>query len=116
VLAGRAYVLPEGDAPLALPADVLVQRVPLEQGLFLVAVGPPAEIAALDQALAARKARTIALPADLPAESEALDRYLESRRGGIAEREQSARGELDALCRQHGLRPRSASSRSPPGW
>jgi len=30
--------------------------------------GPPAEIAALDQALAARKARTIALPADLPAD------------------------------------------------
>jgi len=103
VLAGRAYVLPEGDAPQALPPDVLVQRVPLEQGLFLVAVGPPAEIATLDQALAARKARTIALPADLPADPAALDRYLKARRDDIARREQAARGELEQLCRQHGL-------------
>jgi hypothetical protein len=103
VLAGRAYVLPEGDAPQALPPDVLVQRVPLEHGLFMVAVGPPAEIAALDQVLAARKARTIALPADLPADPEALDRYLAARRNDITQREQAARGELDQLCRQHGL-------------
>jgi len=94
VLTGRVYVLPEGGPPQAMPPSVLVQRVSLDDGLFLLAVGSPEDIEPLDQALAARKARTIALPDDLPGEPQALARHLEERQAGIATRERAAREEL----------------------
>jgi len=103
VLTGRVYVLPEGGPPQAMPPSVLVQRVSLDDGLFLLAVGSPEDIEPLDQALAARKARTIALPDDLPGEPQALARHLEERQAGIATRERAARDELEVLCRQQGL-------------
>ena len=103
VLAGRAYVLGDGGPPQALPPNVLLQRVPVDGRLFLLAVGPTDEIAALDQALAARKARFVALPADLPADPAALGEHLRSRRASIESRERAARAELDALSVQHGV-------------
>jgi V/A-type H+-transporting ATPase subunit I len=103
VLAGRAYLLPEGGPPQALPPNVLMQRVTLDARLFLLAVGPTDEIAVLDQALAARKARVIPLPDDLPADPVELGRHLEARRAAIAGRQQSARAELDALSGQQGI-------------
>ncbi|MCM2312500.1 MAG: hypothetical protein NDI84_13955, partial [Steroidobacteraceae bacterium] len=103
VLAGRAYLLPEGGPPHALPPNVLLQRVPVGERLFLLAVGPQDEIALLDQALAARKARLIPLPDDLPSDQAALGAHLEARRSAIVTREQSARAELAALSEQHGI-------------
>jgi len=103
VLAGRAYLLPEGGPPQALPPNVLMQRALLDSRLFLLAVGPTEEIAALDQALAARKARVIPLPDDLPADSAELGRHLESRRASIEARGKAARAELDALSEQQGI-------------
>jgi len=103
VLAGRAYLLPEGGPPQALPPNVLLQRAPLEEKMFLLAVGPLEEITALDQALAARKARTIPLPDDLPADAADLGRHLAARKSALEERERSARAELDALSEQHGI-------------
>jgi V/A-type H+-transporting ATPase subunit I len=103
VLAGRAYLLTEGGPPQALPPNVLLQRVAVDERLFLLAIGPVEEIAALDQSLAARKARVIPLPDDLPADAADLRSHLESRRAAIAAREQAARGELDALNEQHGM-------------
>jgi V/A-type H+-transporting ATPase subunit I len=103
VLAGRAYLLPEGGPPQAIPPQVLLQRVPLDERLFLLAVGPADEIALLDQALAARKARVIPLPSDLPADPPALGAHLEARKAGIVRREQAARAALDALNGQHGI-------------
>ncbi len=103
VLAGRAYLLAEGGAPQALPANVLLQRVAMDEREFLVAVGPTEDIAALDQALAARKAHVIPLPDDLPADPDAMKAHLERRCAEIATRERSARAELDALAREHGL-------------
>jgi len=103
VLAGRAYLLPEGGPPQALPPNVLLQRVALDDRLFLLAVGPADEIAVFDQALAARKARVIPLPADLPADPSALGADLEARKAAIAGREQAARAALDALSEQRGI-------------
>jgi V/A-type H+-transporting ATPase subunit I len=103
VLAGRACVLAEGGPPQALPPNVLLQKVPVAGKVFLLAVGPTDEIAALDQALAARKARFIPLPAGLPADPAALGEHLRSRRAGIEAREAAARAELDALSAQHGV-------------
>ena len=103
VLAGRAYLLTDGGPPQALPQNVLLQRVPFDERLFVLAVGPVEEITTLDQALAARKARTIALPDDLPADPAALRRHLEAQGAAIAAREQAARSALDALHQQHDL-------------
>jgi V/A-type H+-transporting ATPase subunit I len=103
VLAGRAYLLPDAGLPQALPTSVLLQRVPCDERLYLLAVGPAEDVAALDQALAARKARTIPLPEDLPAEPAAITRHLESKRVAIAEREQAARADLEALGRERGI-------------
>ena len=117
VLAGRAYLLADGGLPQALPTNVLLQRVPYDERLFLLAVGPAEDIATLDQALAARKARAIALPDDLPAEPSAIARYLESRRAAIAAaragRPRRARG---AGSRARRRRRRSASWRWRRGW
>jgi V/A-type H+-transporting ATPase subunit I len=96
-------VLAEGGPPQALPPNVLLQKVPVDGRLFLLAVGPSEEIAALDQALAARKARFIPLPADLPADPAKLGGHLQSRRAAIEAREAAARAELDALSAQHGV-------------
>jgi V/A-type H+-transporting ATPase subunit I len=60
-------------------------------------------VAALDQALAARKARSIALPDDLPEDPASVAGSLEAHRAAIAAREQSARAELEAHGREHGL-------------
>jgi V/A-type H+-transporting ATPase subunit I len=103
VLAGRAYLLADGGPPQALPANVLLQRIQVGERSFLVAVGPADDVTSLDQALAARKARSIALPDDLPPDPAAVAGYLEARRAAVAAREQSARAELDALGREHGL-------------
>jgi len=103
LLAGRAYLLPERGPPQALPPNVLLQRVALDERLFLLAVGPVEEITVLDQALAARKARVIPLPEDLPADPASLASHLESRKAALAERERAARAELDALSERHGI-------------
>jgi V/A-type H+-transporting ATPase subunit I len=103
VLAGRAYLLSDGGAPQALPPNVLLQRIPIDGRLFLVAVGPTDDMAALDQALTARKAHGIPLPEDLPDEPSAMAEHLERRCAAIAEREKAARAELDALAREHDL-------------
>jgi V/A-type H+-transporting ATPase subunit I len=103
VLAGRVYLLPEGGPPQVLPPDVLLQRVAIEGHLFLLAVGPADQIVLLDQALAARKARVIALPTDLPSDAAGLGAHLESRRQALAARERTARTALDALGERHGL-------------
>jgi V/A-type H+-transporting ATPase subunit I len=78
-----------------------MHRVPRDGGEFLVAVGPQDEVASLDQALAARKARVVALPGDLPADPAEVAGFLATRRDSIAQREQAARASLDALSSQH---------------
>jgi V/A-type H+-transporting ATPase subunit I len=103
VLAGRVYHMVEGGPPLAVPGNVLLQRVPRDSGLFLLAVGPADEVAALDQAMAARKARGIALPGDLPSEQSAVPGHLAARLASVGERQRAARAALEALGREHGL-------------
>jgi V/A-type H+/Na+-transporting ATPase subunit I len=101
VLAGRVYVLPEGGQALSLPPAVLLNRIPRAGGEFLVAAGPLEDIEALDRALAARKARAVNLPADLPSAASDLAAYLSSRSEALARREASALAALEALSRQH---------------
>jgi V/A-type H+-transporting ATPase subunit I len=103
VLAGRIYALPADGQTQALPPTVLLQRVAGTSGEFMVAVGPREEIAALDQALAARKARGVALPTDLPADPAAVGAFLAERRNAIEARRRAASESLDIVARQHHL-------------
>jgi V/A-type H+-transporting ATPase subunit I len=58
-----AFRLTPADWPHDLPAGLLVQRVNAPPHCYLVAVGLATEIAALEEALLARKGRRIVLPA-----------------------------------------------------
>jgi V/A-type H+/Na+-transporting ATPase subunit I len=97
VLAGRVYLLPEDGAGQALPGSVLLQRVPAGERLFVVALGPAEEMASLDQALAARKARSLPLPADLPGDPQQAEAWLEAQRARIDQRAAAARAALEKL-------------------
>jgi V/A-type H+-transporting ATPase subunit I len=101
VLAGRVYVMPESGQPLSVPPAVLLHRVLRAEGEFLVAAGPIDDIGALDRSLAARKARTVNLPTELPATQAEVATWLAARSAQLATREQSARAALEALARQH---------------
>ena len=103
LLAGRVYMLQEDGPPQSLPPAVLVQRVTTEEALFLITVGPRDEIAALDQLLAARKARVVNIPAGVPEDPAAVAEFFATRRASIEEREQAARASLDTLNQQHTL-------------
>ena len=103
VLASRVYVLPPGGAPLSLPPAVLTQRFTTADAQFLIAVGPREDLADLDLSLAARKARTVGLPRDLPADRAALAATLTGNQRLLAVREQSARAALAALDERHRL-------------
>jgi V/A-type H+-transporting ATPase subunit I len=103
LLAGRAYLLPQDALPQALPANVLLQSVPTGESRLLIAVGPVDEVAALDQSVAARRGRSLALPPDLPADPDDLPRHLEARRAALDARERAARAGLDELARRHEL-------------
>jgi V/A-type H+-transporting ATPase subunit I len=103
LFASRVYVLPQASQPLSLPPAVITQRLLSNGEMFLIAVGPQEDMADLDQALAARKARVIGLPADLPADPLAVKDALAQRQQSLDEREKAARGALEALSARHGI-------------
>ena len=103
LLAGRVYRLEIGGPPLSLPPAVITQRLAGEDDLFLIAVGPQEDMVDLDQTLAARKARAITLPADLPADRGAVVAALEKRARELEERDRAARATLETLAERHRL-------------
>src|SRR5512135_86309 len=115
VLAGRVYLLAEAGLPQAIPPAILVHRITRAEGDFVVAVGPADDVATLYQSLVARKARSVGLPADLPADPARIASHLVSRRDAIAERERVARDSLEALATQHGL-PQALGELSLASW
>ena len=115
VLAGRVYVLPEGGQPLSLPPAVLLNRIQRAEGEFLVAAGPVEDIQALDRTLAARKARTVNLPADLPATRAEIAEWLAARSDRLTAREQAALAALEALARQRDV-PRALGELALASW
>jgi len=102
-LAARFYALAEKAAPLALPPGVLHITLPGEHGNYLLVLGPPAELAELDQRLAAARARPLALPRDLPAGPDEAVAVLSRRAQEIDGAARAARAQLDALAEQHRL-------------
>ncbi len=115
VFAGRVYVMPESGLQLSVPPAVLLHRLPQPEHEFLVAVGALEDVEALDRSLAARKARIVNLPADIPADAADVPAYLATRSESLARREASARAALDALSQQHEV-PRALGELAMASW
>ena len=101
VLAGRIYVCDAKESPQGLPPSVISQQIPAEKASFVLAMGPREQISELDQAMAARKARLLEVPAEMPAEPGELAGFLERRRESLDAREARAREELAGLNDSH---------------
>ncbi len=85
MLESGLFLLGSGEWPETVPGAVITQRVAVPAHRFLLAVGLPADVVALEQQLHAQKARRLALPTDLPpqaadAEAAVRGRLLETRR------------------------------------
>lgn len=102
-LATRLFVLPPRSRIAQLPAAVLSSMVHGRDHDFLLAVGPPAEIARLEQELALLKGRAMALPVWLESGAAASLRALERRTDAINAEQGHVETQLAALHRQHHL-------------
>ena len=85
MLESALFLLGAGEWPDTLPGSVITQRVAIPANRFLLAVGLPDEVAALEQQLHAQKARRLTLPTDLPpracdAEAAVRERLFETHR------------------------------------
>jgi V/A-type H+-transporting ATPase subunit I len=103
VLAAKLYVLGPREPAQAMPPSVMSQRFVTEDACFLLAVGPSEQVAELDQAMAARKTRSIQLPENLPPDPAELKPYLAERARVLEERGQAARTELAELNERRGV-------------
>jgi len=97
-----AFRLEPRDWPKELPAGVLVQRINAGRHCFLVAVGLSAEIAALEDALLARKARRVVLPT-LPAGGASERAALTALIASTDSQVRDLRASLERLKTEHGL-------------
>ena len=101
MLESGLFLLGSGEWPDTTPGTVITQRVPVPEKRFLLAVGLPDEMAALEQQLHAQKARRLVLPPDLPpraADAEATMREcLDETRRQL----EDTRGELRKLNDRH---------------
>ncbi len=84
MLESALFLLGSGEWPDTMPDSVITQRVVVPAQRFLLAVGLPDDVVALEQQLHAQKARRLTLPTDLPprasdAEAAVRERFLETR-------------------------------------
>ena len=86
LLASRAYLLAPATGAIEIPSTTLSKRILPLEGEFLLALGPAADIRALDETLGAQKAHRLAIPAKWPASLAELDarmRQIESESGEV---------------------------------
>jgi V/A-type H+-transporting ATPase subunit I len=103
MLSSRIFLMP-GDAwPKALPGDVITRRAVAPGRHYVLAVGMPDHVAALEHQLALEKARAITMPENLPAGVEASATAVEQRITELERDVEAAEDELDALHEQHDL-------------
>jgi V/A-type H+-transporting ATPase subunit I len=117
VLGTRIYRLPPGTPALSVPPAVIQQYCAAEpeRETFLLAVGPQEDMSELDAATSARKVHRIPLPADLPADPAALQQALALRRAALDQREAKARAALARLDQTHGV-PRALGELALTAW
>ncbi len=104
VVAVRLHVLPTavGQGPPPSPA-VLRDRYEIGPRAFVLAVGPSTEMDALDQEMAALKARPVEIPLWLPSGREAALEAVRQRRERDARELDEVRARLDALAERREL-------------
>lgn len=109
LLASRVYLLVPASAATAvhgvlqIPPAVVAEPIDSGERRYLLALGPPDEIAALDESLSAQKARRLELPQDLPAGRDEALAQVRRREDAIAAESHDLRGQIDAQSRQHRL-------------
>jgi V/A-type H+/Na+-transporting ATPase subunit I len=114
-LAGRIYRLDPGQAPPALPGTLLSTFVMAGGQGYLLALGEPADIAAADERLAARRAGRLRLPPGLPAGRQACLAEIAARQQTLGAQERQLRAELTELARLHAL-PAALADLHFAGW
>jgi len=103
-LAGRIYLLDPRAAALALPATLLAQRIDCVAHSYLIALGPQAQIDALDAGLNALQARRLVWPAALAAAGGGdTAARVTARLAQIAQSTQPLQAQLSACNSEHGL-------------
>jgi len=102
-LEARLYALADDPAPLAVPPDTMHTLLQGERGRYLLALGTPADLAALGEHLAAARARPIPLPRDLPADRGEAAAALRQQLQALDEQARVRRQKLDLLAERHGL-------------
>jgi V/A-type H+-transporting ATPase subunit I len=101
MLESGLFLLGSGEWPDTTPGTVITQRVPVPEQRFLLAVGLPDEMAALEQQLHAQKARRLILPPDLPPRAADAEAALRDRLDETRRQLEDARAELGKLNDRH---------------
>jgi V/A-type H+-transporting ATPase subunit I len=105
LLGARFYRLPPKAVPRALPPSVITEFfLGADEAPHLLAVGPLAQLEALDRQMQALKARRVHLPEWLPADAATARHAVEERRARVVEHRDEVRSELEALEEKHALR------------
>jgi V/A-type H+-transporting ATPase subunit I len=93
----RLYLLASDAWPEGVPATVIAQRIRADDHCFLLAVGLPAEIEALDGQLEMQKARRVFLPGALPPDADEALRQVRSRLEALRLEIDNSSDEIDRL-------------------
>ena len=97
------FLLPGEDWPKSLPGDVITRRAVTAEHHYLLALGMPDHIAALERQLALQNAHPITLPEDLPAGVDESADALAQRVTELEHDIEAAERDLAALHERHDL-------------
>lgn len=104
VLAARFYRLPPRAALRSLPPSVLTEGFTgADDTPYLLAVGPLAQLEALERQMQALKARRVQLPEWLPADPTAAQQAVAQRRREVTIRRDEVKAKLETLDQRHEL-------------
>jgi len=101
MLESGLFLLGSAEWPDTTPGTVITQRVTVPEKRFLLAVGLPDEMVALEQQLHAQKARRLVLPPDLPPRAADAEAALRDRLDETRRQLEDVRGKLGELNDRH---------------
>ena len=103
MLKSSVFVLPGDDWPRTLPGDVITRRAVTAGRHYLLAVGMPDQIDALERQLVLQKARAVTIPEGLQAGIDGSAAAVEQRIDGLEHDIEEAENNLAALHDRHDL-------------
>ena len=102
-LRGVLYLLPGAAWPQRLPPSVIHRQIEAAPDVYLLAVGPQAEVEGLEEQLRAIKARAVELPDWLPATGHEAIAAIETRLAEIETSSAALEADLERLSEECGL-------------